>query len=138
VIDEKPKLPSPWERLDKTRAQLAAERGISVRTLQRQFADEREREARYQAEAREKGEWLDPYDFRYMELVTDAPDPEADDMPHDWATTDGSEASQQHGRFHIGGKVKSLRGGMIVDDPDDGECHPTSYTPDPVLKGGVG
>jgi hypothetical protein len=61
MLDDLPQAPIPWERLDQTREEMARELGVSVRTLQRRWREQREA-----ADVRDEPE---SPDFPWVELV---------------------------------------------------------------------
>lgn len=125
-----------------TQAALASEIGMSEGHLSRRLARARRFRAHREAVARLiedglDGDDMDRFDYPYMELVG-AP---VEDAGNEWATIEGSEASRDHGTYHVGGRVKSLTGGVITTEDTsrtDGKPQPTEYHPDPRLKGGKG
>ena len=121
---------------------LASEIGMSQGHLSRRLARARRFRKHREAVARliesgPDGDEMDRFDYPYMELV-DAP---VEDAANEWATIEGNQASRDRGTYHVGGKVRSITGGVIAADDmprTDGKPQPTTYQPDPTLKGGVG
>ena len=139
--------PAPYERGDRTRAAMAAERGISTRQLRRRLAMERETAERAAMERARRDERAreDEDDLPLVALTTD-PTRERGE----WYLLDSSApkidmdgrciTSVESGRVRIGDHsgrrmlVRSVNGGRPVDRTGN-----KNHKPDPDgLKGGVG
>jgi hypothetical protein len=109
--------------------------GHLSRRLARAARHEQERRRAEDREAQALRRDKDRFDHTLMEL-SDAP---SGNRP--FCTPSGHYCSESSGTYHVGGQVRSLRGGLISTTDEsraDGKAHPTSYSPDPRLKGGVG
>ena len=100
---------APWERLAASRAEMAAAEGISVRTLQRRMAADREK-------AGELLRRLDRFDHVYMEITAGAPPEGAE---HACISMTG-QANRDGGTYHVGGQIRNLNGGprVAADKPE--------------------
>ena len=120
---------SPWERGEKTRAEMAAELGVSERHLRRLMAQDREREPCDGTGADDR----DESDHPYLAL-TDDPDRERGD----WYDLRTDELSRDSGRVRIGDHngrrllVRAVNGGAPIEHTGR-----KKYEPDPDgLDGG--
>jgi hypothetical protein len=117
---------------------MAAERGISVRQLRRQLAEDRCIRERMEREKEERAEYETRGRFDYPYMALDAPGIRS--SGYATCTSEGW-SNRDSGKYHVGGNVKSLGSGRQAKDEDltDDLTNATSYVPDPDgLKGGVG
>jgi hypothetical protein len=107
------------ESSKKTIAEEMAELGLSRSQVYRIRAKERDGGAEWQRPREKK---LDRFDYPYMELVAEPPTASA----HEWCKLepddehDPEAASLDRGKVHIGGRVESIRFGLM-ERTDDSE-----------------
>jgi hypothetical protein len=123
--------------------ELAALTGLSERQARRRLE---RAEALREPPSRDD---LDRFDYEHMELSDREVAP-----ARAWCDPDGPGGSEGRGggaevglerrrvlpgTYHVGGQVRFLYGGVVTTDDAsraDGKPHPTTYSPDPTLKGG--
>ena len=116
---------------DTSTAEIARDTGLTQRRIRQRVKDARERRERGdQIERRNRD--LDRFDYPYMELS------HSPSGGHPFCVPSGDLCSEDRGKFHVGGRVRSLLGGQPLDQAEGGGSDSSSGRTTPEERAETG